>query len=242
MSHATMNTPYGLSWLPLAGLLLCNVPVSAAEWTFGQTPNQVVPDANPSGLLSTLTVPTFGYRVTDVDVTLNLSGTTYGGWNGDLYAWLSHDSVLSILVNRPGRTGSNPLGYPDNGFQAVTFDDEAAGDIHLYQLAWGGSPGPLTGSWQPDARSVDPAVARDDSPRPAGLAFLSVFDGRNAEGDWHLFVADANGGGEFVLDSWELRLTVEPIPEPWTASMLAGSFALAWGSMRRPIRGPGRPR
>ena len=34
-------------------------------------------------------------------MTLNLSG----GWNGDLYAYLVHNSGFAVLLNRVGRNG-----------------------------------------------------------------------------------------------------------------------------------------
>jgi subtilisin-like proprotein convertase family protein len=236
MSHPLMKTSYGPWWLPLVGTLTFIGSVSADVWTFSLSPNLAVPDADSNGRVSTLNVSALDYRITDVDVTLTLRGTSFGGWNGDVYAYLSHGGMLSILLNRPGRTASDPLGYPDNGFQAVTFDDEAlAGDVHVYQLSWSGSPGPLTGSWEPDARFVDPDNALDTDGR---TTYLSVFDGLDPYGDWNLFVADLGSGGEVVLDSWELDLTVEPVPEPATAGLLTGLFSMVWVIARRPKAKP----
>jgi hypothetical protein len=198
----------------LAGLLAWAAPAWSAVIVTGESPGVIIPDANAAGLARTVNVAAPGQIVLDVSLTLTLAGAL-AGWNGDLYAWLRHESgALSVLLNRPGRTAANSDGYADNGLLDVTFDDAAAGDIHLYQQTWAGSPGPLGGVWQPDARFVDPALVTDASPR---AAFLSVFDGGPAGGDWTLFLADLSGGGLVSLEHWRLELITAaaiPIPEP----------------------------
>ena len=67
-----------------------------------------------------------------------------------------------MLLNRVGRTASNPVGFADSGLD-VSFDDAAAnGDIHVYRAVTNPPAGtPLTGTWQPDGRLADPAVVLD---------------------------------------------------------------------------------
>ena len=146
---------------------------------------------------------------------------------------LQHSSGFSVLLNRPGRSTGNPFGYADSGF-TVTLDDAAAnGDIHDYQnVTVPGAGSPLTGTWQPDARNVDPADAMDTTSR---TAYLSSFDGLDANGDWTLFLADIEYGAASTLDSWSLEVTgLEVIPEPTNVALaIFGSLAAGWVGMQK---------
>ena len=96
--------------------------------------------------------------------------------------------------DRPGRTSTNPDGYLDAGLSNVVFADAASnGDIHNYQLVLNPNGSALTGTWQPDARNVNPATATDAAARSA---FLSAFNGADAHGSWTLFIADFAAGGQ----------------------------------------------
>lgn len=197
-----------------------------ADLTFSSAPNAAIPDGNFSGLVSTLDVPLPSLSVLDVDLTLNVRGVGAGGWNGDLYAFLAHDGELSVLLNRPGRAAANPFGYGGNGLDGLTFDDEAAlGDIHLYEITLGFSNDvlPLGGTWVPDARGSDPAVADVADPRGQ---FLDQFDGLDAEGEWRLFIADVSPGGSFVLESWQIQLSTSGVIIPETRTGVVGSGAV----------------
>ena len=60
----------------------------------------VIPDGNLTGWSDTRTLSGApSGPITNVSVTLDLSG----GWNGDLYAYLVHDSGFAVLLNRVGR-------------------------------------------------------------------------------------------------------------------------------------------
>jgi hypothetical protein len=130
-------------------------------------------------------------------VTLNLTG----GWNGDIYAYLYHDGVMSVLLNQVGTPVNSGLGYGDSGFN-VTLSDTAADSIHNYQAD---SPtitaGVVQGTWQPDG------------------AGLSIFDGMDASGDWSLYLVDESPGGVMTLNSWGLQ--AEVVPEPTTLALSA---------------------
>lgn len=183
------------------------------------TLNAAIPDGNVNGYQSTLNFNDSYYnQILDVDVKLNISG----GYNGDLYVYLTHSSGFSVLLNRVGRTGFNPFGYGDAGFN-ITLSDEATTDIHAY----GGNGGnQLTGEWQPDARNSDPALVIQIAPRNA---FLSSFDGGNPNGDWTLFIADMSGGDQSTLVSWELDITAVPEPTTVALGVFGGLFALVGG-------------
>ncbi len=171
--------------------------------------NAPIPDGALTGWSDTRTVNLTG-EILDLEVTLNLSG----GWNGDLYGYLTHDSGFAVLLNRPGRTAANGAGYSDSGF-AVSFGVGALNDIHLYQGVTG-SVSPVTGLWAADGREVHPLSALDTDAR---TALVDSFLGLNPSGDWTLFLADVDGGGaQATLVDWGLILTV---PEPTSVGLMA---------------------
>ncbi len=221
------------SGLALAVALASNLPTSATAGTIqaSAAPDALIPDGNDSGFVSIIDIPATLERIQDVDITLTLVGDLGGGWNGDLFIYLAHGSALSVLVNRPGVSTSNPFGYGNSGLDAVTFDDDAPlGDFHTYQVALGigDSDQPVTGTFQPDGRTTDPASADTADPRSA---FLSLFNGQVAAGEWRLFVADLSPGGNLRLAGWELNITtVDPVPDPGSTLALTGLGSLAVGA------------
>jgi subtilisin-like proprotein convertase family protein len=168
--------------------------------------NFAIPDGDPAGVTDVRNVTSGIAHITSLQVRLNISGD----FNGDLYAYLQHGSGLTVLLNRTGKTATNPYGYDDCGFD-VTFSDSAANDIHSYRVFTTPPRGsPLTGAWQPDARFIDPTAVTDASLRST---FLSEFDGLHPQGDWVLFLAGMDYGGTNTLNSWALEITgTPPIP------------------------------
>jgi subtilisin-like proprotein convertase family protein len=212
--------------LSLAVLLAGTVSASAQHYSFTNSTSASVPDANPNGIFSTIDVSGIPGTITDVTLSVNISG----GYNGDLYAYLSGDNGgFSVLLNRVGRTDSDPTGYSDPGMD-ILFSDSAAGDVHLYG---GNSGAPLTGTWQPDARNTDPQLALDTDPRTAPL---SSFDNRNPNGTWVLFLGDFANESQSTLVSWTLN--IDAVPEPSSASLLMIGLAIFWAMRRRVSRGP----
>jgi subtilisin-like proprotein convertase family protein len=194
--------------------LAVNSPVFAAT-TISQTftVNTTVPDNDDLGLADHRNISAPG--LTDIEsVTVALNFT--GGWNGDLYVHLVHESGFSVLLNRPGRTSGNPDGAGSSGM-TILLDDTALSDIHTAMP----TVGLANGTYQPDARTADPLLVTDLSPRSA---FLSNFIGLDPNGTWTLFVADQSPGAESVLQSWTLNITA--VPEPTAALLLWGSSAL----------------
>ena len=194
--------------LATGGALLAGLSANAQLATNSATYNVglSIGDNNLSGLSDTRTFAALIGAITDVNVTLNISG----GFNGDFYAYLTHDSGFSVLLNRPGRTAVNTFGYPDSGF-SVTFDDSAASDIHTYRLSFNPNGGALTGDWQPDGRNIHPGMSLDTSSRDA---MLSSFNGLNPNGEWTIFIADASPVGSGALQSWSLQVVGNAVPEP----------------------------
>jgi subtilisin-like proprotein convertase family protein len=176
--------------------------------------NMSIPDGDLDGVQDVRNVTSDITQITSVRVRLKISGD----FNGDLYVYLRHDDGISshicVLLNRPGRSTTNNFGYADYGVD-VALDDTAANDIHTYQQVVKPAPDtPLTGTWQPDARFVDPLIVTADFPRSA---FLNEFAGMNATGEWTLFLADVDEGGTNYLDSWGIEITGAVAPSiTWT--------------------------
>ncbi|MFM1770732.1 MAG: hypothetical protein RJA22_3261, partial [Verrucomicrobiota bacterium] len=176
--------------------------------------NAVVPDNDLNGLASTKYVASPIGVLTDVNVRLHLTN----GYNGDLYAYLVHESGFSVLLNRVGRTAADTLGYADYGFD-ITLDDQATNDVHNYRQALFGTnnialAGVLTNAWQPDARSTAPFSVLDTDAR---TQFLTNFNGLNPNGEWTLYVADVSGVDISTLVSWGLEFCGYP-PVPLAVS------------------------
>jgi len=201
---------------PLALLAAC-APLHAATVAdqFNFTLNAAIPDNNPIGFSDTRPVSTAITSITGVTIQLSMSG----GWAGDLFAYVTHASGFAVLLNRPGRTLENLAGSGVSEF-TITFDDNAPFDIHTAIP----SSGSLVGVFQPDARTIDPDDSLDTSPRSA---FLSSFQGLDANGEWTLFVADVVPGDQMILHGW--TLSIEGVPEPSTSLMaLLGTMLLLW--------------
>lgn len=195
--------------------------------------NLNVPDADEAGVSDTRVITSGIGSIGDLNVTLNIAGRGGGGFNGDLYVTLTHESGYSVLLNRPGRRDGSAYGYGDNGFN-ITLDDQAAnGDVHQYRLKLNGSHttpivGALTGIWAPDARAIDPDLVLASNPRTRPLSSFNYLD---ASGSWTLFLADLESGGLVKLVSW--ALSVSSVPEPETYGLAVGAGLLGLAAARR---------
>ena len=203
-------------------LALCN-SAPAAMYTYNYSVNQAIPDNSIVGLTDSHSLSGLLFQITDVRVTLNLSG----GYNGDLYGYLRlNDSPLVVLLNRVGVTGSDPDGYADSGF-SVTLAASASHDIHFYQdfsPTYNGN-GQLTGTWQADGRS---------DPLSSSRGSLTDFNGLNPNGTWTLFFADQSPGDESTLLSWSLDIAAVPEPVNVALGLFAAlAAAISFAGQRR---------
>jgi subtilisin-like proprotein convertase family protein len=204
--------------ITLTFLAVCPLPVHAASTVnFIYAVGTPVPDNSAIGISDTRQVATSITSISEVNVQLTISG----GWSGDLYAYITHGSGFSVLLNRPGRSLAEIAGSGASDV-FVTFADTALTDIHT------GIPasGIVSGFYQPDARGIDPDNSLDTSRRSA---FLSSFNGLDANGNWTLFVADVATGDAMTLANWSL--TVRGVPEPTTGMLILVGVTL--GSARR---------
>ncbi len=207
--------------LVLFGALRASALIVPGTISTNWSGSQIIPDNNASGVAFTFNVaagsPLF---ITDVKVGLTLSG----GWNGDLYATLSHGSGFSVLLNRIGRTAGNPGGSGVSGM-SIQLSDSYLTDIHS-------APGnPLTGNFGPDGRFVNPFNALDTDPRTAPLA---SFNGLDPNGTWTLFFADVSPLATSTVQSWTVNVAVA-VPEPGSAALISLALGLgaACGRQRR---------
>jgi subtilisin-like proprotein convertase family protein len=180
---------------------------------------QIIPDNNASGVAFSFNVAAGGpLLVTNVAVSLNIAG----GWNGDLYAYLSHGSGFSVLLNRVGRTAGNSAGAGVSGMN-LSLSDSYLTDVHT------AANNPLTGNFAPDGRFVNPFNAVDIDARSA---FLSSFNNLDPNGTWTLFFADVAPLAVSTIQSWTVNVGVAtPVPEPGVAALLG--LPILIGAMRR---------
>jgi subtilisin-like proprotein convertase family protein len=186
----------------LAGMLMLGAMLNsqAALYSLGNVNgsgtalNLAIPDGNPNGISSTITVGGELPTLMNLTLTLNVSG----GYNGDLYAYLSYNGTLVTLLNRVGTGSGNAIqstyGFSTAGFNNVTLSDTGTGgNIHNVQ-----SPGSAV-SYTADGGS------------------LSSFNGLDPNGTWTLFFADLSGGSTSTLNGWSLDVTA--VPEPVNVSL-----------------------
>ena len=178
-----------------------------------------IPDGNPVGVMEQFTVSGLGGSISNVQVTLDITG----GFNGDLYAYLVDPAgQLVVLLNRPGVTGSNPFGYGDSGMN-ITLSGLATNNIHDY----GSQPGySLSGTtWAADGRYVSPFSSGGVLYGTPTTTNLSLFQNAGANGVWTFFIADLGaGGGTASLNN--VVLTIMTVPEPQTWVMMGGGLAV----------------
>jgi subtilisin-like proprotein convertase family protein len=216
-----------LPLIAIAALASPGLVNAATTVVYSKTVSLGIPDDDWNGLASQILISSTGI-VTSIEVSL----VTEGGWNSDLYAYLEHDGVISVLLNRPGI--GDGTGESSSGLN-VTFTDSALGDIHTGLATEFGVP--ASGTYQPDGRAADPLEVSGLSPRSL---YLSGFNGQLAGGAWTLFIADVAGGDEAVLKSWSLSVTseVSAVPEPGALVPLGALCAAGLLVRRRKASGP----
>jgi subtilisin-like proprotein convertase family protein len=208
-----------MKFLTLLTTLILGLCASShgALYTFtGSTPNGgVVPDGNLSGWSSSLTVSGVSGPISDVRVNLDISG----GYNGDLYAYLSYNGTLVPLLTRVGTGGGDDFGFSTSGM-TVTLSD--SGTINIHNIA---SPD-VNGTYKPDGQTLDPGTLLPGG--ISGTPTLGSFSGMTANGNWTLFFADLSGGDQSTITGWSLDI-ITAVPEPVNVALgvFAGLFLVA---------------
>jgi hypothetical protein len=223
-------------WVLLTVAVLAGTSVRAGLYT-GSSGNISVgiADGDANGVANTITVGgTAGAQISSMIVTINLSG----GYNGDLYAVLSHDGASgAVLLNRIGRGtsyGGTILGYSTAGGTFTfgsTVDSSLLNNIHSYG---GGAP---SGTYAPDGRTIDPLSPRADfNSTPSGNA-LTSFNTIDPTGGWTIFFADmAQNGQASTLTGWSLEITAVPEPVNMALGIFGGIALVVIGARRRLVR------
>jgi subtilisin-like proprotein convertase family protein len=184
---------------------------------------QVIPDNEATGVAYALNFGATGLQISDIQVSLNISG----GWNGDLYAYLSHGSSYAVLLNRVGATTSGGDGYSTSGLNVLlepVTTHPGIVDIHTVQ-----NPFP-----PPTAYAADGRMVYTDTSRPQTLDVLLNGD---PNGSWTLFFADRAAVNGSTLNSWSLDITA--VPEPVNTALVlfgvsvAGVTAARWRRNRQ---------
>ncbi|MGA4644059.1 PEP-CTERM sorting domain-containing protein [Limisphaera sp. 4302-co] len=225
VSFARLSRLICLGWwlttiLPVAGY---------QPQTFQFTVQNAIPDGDLAGLADAHLLPPGPAPIESITVTLALSPAAGGGFLGDLFVSLTRlETGYTVLLNRPGRSSRRPFGYSDGVPVRITFDDEAAYDIHKYRSFLTGNDDlpldtPLTGVWQPDGRTNHPNFVLETDLRAAPLSDMS---GLSQEGTWMLFLADVSTGGAYILESWSLE--VRYVPEARVSTLLSLALLSAW--------------
>jgi subtilisin-like proprotein convertase family protein len=187
--------------------------------------NQYIPDSPAGGVAYSFGFEDTGLRISSITVTLAISG----GYNGDIYASLSHGSGYAVLLNRVGGSVGNPYGSGSSGF-AVTLNMGLLNDIHSASGTFGQ---PITGGdYSADGRISYTATTRDTTHT------LDVFNQADPYGTWTLDFADLSPGSVSTLHGWSLDITAVPIPEPVNVALgcFAGLFLLVTLVRRKGVR------
>ncbi len=188
-----------------AGLTLTDFSTSdGITYTGSGSGSQVIPDNTSAGAGYSINFAAGGLSISDISITLNLSG----GYNGDIYAYLSHGSQIAVLLNQI--TGS-----PNSSGFNITLIEGTGNPI---QTATGTAGSPLS--------DINYTANQD----------LSVFNNTDPNGAWTLFFADQSPGDTSTLNSFNVTITA--VPEPVNVALgifggLMGLLALARSQMVR---------
>jgi hypothetical protein len=217
MRSLTLLTTLMLGLCASSHAALYNVPGAPGDVNGG-----VIPDGNLSGWSQTLTVSGLTGTVGEIRINLTISG----GYNGDLYAYLSHDGKLVPLLTRVGSTGApGDFGYDTAGMN-VTLADGGALNIH-------GVSSPVSGTtYKPDGQGLDLTTLQPNG--PATYSTLASFNTTTLNGEWTLFFADVSGGATNTITGWSMDIDIVPEPINVALGVFGGLFLV--GSLCRSER------
>lgn len=200
--------------LVLGTTVVANAALYNSTFSYGGSPYGI-PDGSTAGVWSYINVSGMNPTLTDITVTLNLSG----GYNGDLYAYLSYNGALVPLLDRIGVSSGNVFGAAGAGMN-VTLSDAGANNIHT------AGDGVLSGTWRPDGQTTSPTAPPGDFlPVGGSITLNGTFGGMNPKGTWALYFADVvSSGSSSMLTSWSLDLTAVPEPVNVALGCFGGVF------------------
>jgi hypothetical protein len=108
LAAVTVGIVLGGNWSAMAALYNFSNGGSGPLYTGGGSSlSQVIPDNTPAGVAYAVNFGATGLNTSDISVTLNLSG----GYNGDIYAYLSHGGQIAVLLNQINGTAASGSGF-----------------------------------------------------------------------------------------------------------------------------------
>lgn len=173
-----------------ASLILAGTSVVAWAGLFCVHPDLPIPDSNPTGASSDMTI-NLSFTLTDLEVTIVAAHT----WVGDLTFRLAKVSGPgapvgpATLIQRPGVPGST-FGCSIDNISTHLLDATAT-------------------SVNTVCHPIPPAI--DGGPYHPAPDNLSVFSGVNMMGTWRMTVSDSAGGDTGTLVEWCLFPGPEPV-------------------------------
>ena len=189
-------------------MLVAACAQGSVSYTETYTPNTYIPNGNPVGIAFTENISepggtTYARYVSDLTVTLNISG----GYNGGLVAYLvAPNGTYVSLLNQPGVTGGNPFGYGGSGLN-ITLADGNRSIQSTYET---------------------PGVSFGSGGTYGADGLLSSVYGSALDGNWTLFFANlSSGGANGELTSFTLNFTAVPEPVGIALGIFAGLAALS---------------
>src|ERR1035441_9047378 len=208
-------------------VLVMAVTAQAGVYSYGGGA-YAIPDGSLAGVSSQITISGASSSFSDISVAINVSG----GYNGDLYAYLSYDGKLVPLLDRIGLSSGNPIGAAGGGMNVTLSDTGANGNIHS------AGDSSLSGAWKADGQTTSPTAAPGSFSAGGGSITLDgTFAGENPNGTWTLFFADVSaGGGTSPLNGWSLDITAVPEPVNVALGIFAGVFLVVMVARSRPLR------
>ncbi len=220
-----MNFTTNFKSLSLAGVVfagtvsaiavLAALPASAVSFT-GTGTGFNIPDNNPTGASSTITVPTgSNFLITDITVTLN---NLVHPFIGQLIANLTYvpTNTTVSLFNRIGRVITG-VGDSSNFNGNYSFNDAFTGNIWSVAASGNSSFNIPSGNYFPTGAGSDTLVP-----------MLTSLGGSQTAGDWRLTISDNGLENTGSLGSWTLNLEgtpIAPVSVPESNSVL-GLLAL----------------
>jgi len=207
-------TAMALVWAPSGRAALYEFQATGgghytASWS---GPAQGIPDNDLSGVAFALDFAATGLHITDISVSISIAG----GWNGDLYAYLSHGSDYAVLLNRVGAVSNGADGYSTSGLNILLQPDSThPGIVDIHTVQNPAAP--------PTGYAADGRVDYTDTSRPQTL---DVFLDGDPNGSWTLFFADLSPVCVSTLNSWSLNITAIPEPVNVALGFFAGLFLL----------------
>jgi subtilisin-like proprotein convertase family protein len=201
----------GMLVVALAGTASATIVVND-DWSVGET----IADNSPAGMTVSQTFTGLdtglgGAGINEVDVRLNISG----GYNGDLYGYLTYNGQTVVLLNRVAGATGGTYGSSASGFGTGTFG--TGNSITLSDAGGDGAIHTVTGS---------PVAVGNYTPDADGGTFAAAFNNADPNGTWTLFLADLSGGDQSSLVSWGLNISVVPEPVTYALGIFGGVLGL----------------